>query len=181
MMVDIEYTKRKNNRLSRLIKNADFDQPDANIMDLDYISGCKLNKSIIQKIATCDYISDYRNVFLPVSPVVAKPKCHVLLVWRPVSGISRHNTFVIQIFLSILNLPEVKALTKMLSRNTQNQYCSSLMNGSCSSRHQPNAKISSNCYIKDERNLLPSSVLNTERKDGMNKLAGMTVLWQMPF
>lgn len=29
MMVDIEYTRRKNNRLDRLIRNADFDQPDA--------------------------------------------------------------------------------------------------------------------------------------------------------
>ena len=31
MMVDIEYTRRKNNRLDRLIKNAEFDQADANI------------------------------------------------------------------------------------------------------------------------------------------------------
>jgi DNA replication protein DnaC len=64
MMVDIEYTKRKNNRLARLIKNADFDQPDANIMDIDYVSGRKLNKSLIQKLANCEYISDHRNVFI---------------------------------------------------------------------------------------------------------------------
>ena len=64
MMVDIEYTKRKNNRLERLIKNADFDQPDANIMEVNYTSGRKLNKDLIQRLASCEYISEYRNVFI---------------------------------------------------------------------------------------------------------------------
>ncbi len=64
MMVDIEYTRRKNNRLERLIKNADFDQPDANMMDIDYTSGRKLNKDLIKRLATCEYISEHRNVFI---------------------------------------------------------------------------------------------------------------------
>ena len=51
MMVDIEYNRRKNNRLDRLIKNANFDQPDANIMDIDYRSGRKLNKELIMRLA----------------------------------------------------------------------------------------------------------------------------------
>lgn len=34
MLVDIEYSSRKNNRLKRLIKNAGFDQPEANIIPL---------------------------------------------------------------------------------------------------------------------------------------------------
>ena len=44
MLVDIEYSSRKNNRLKRLIKNAGFDQPEANIMDINYTSGRKLNE-----------------------------------------------------------------------------------------------------------------------------------------
>lgn len=64
MIVDIEYTKRKNNRLSRLIRNATFEQSDANIMDIDYTSGRKLNKDLIKRLATCDYISEYRNIFI---------------------------------------------------------------------------------------------------------------------
>ena len=32
MLVDIEFSSRKNNRLKRLIRNAAFDQPDASIM-----------------------------------------------------------------------------------------------------------------------------------------------------
>ncbi len=64
MMVDIEYTRRKNNRLNRLIKNAEFEQPDAYILDIDYTSGRKLNKNLIKKLATCDYISEHRNIFI---------------------------------------------------------------------------------------------------------------------
>ena len=36
MLVDIEYSNRKNNRQKRLIRNAGFDQPEANIMDIEY-------------------------------------------------------------------------------------------------------------------------------------------------
>jgi Mg-chelatase subunit ChlI len=43
MLVDIEYNSRKNNRLKRLIRNAEFDQSDASIMNIDYVSGRKLN------------------------------------------------------------------------------------------------------------------------------------------
>jgi len=64
MMVDIEYTKRKNNRLNRLIRGADFDQPGASIMDIDYESGRKLNKGLIKRLATCEYIAEYRNIFI---------------------------------------------------------------------------------------------------------------------
>src|SRR5690554_2569906 len=62
MMVEIEYTRRKNNRLDRLIRNADFDQPDASIMDIDYTSGRKRNKELIKRLASCDYISEHRNI-----------------------------------------------------------------------------------------------------------------------
>ena len=64
MLTDIEYTSRKNNKLIRLIKNADFDQADANIMDIDYESGRKLNKEMIKRLATCEYIADHRNIFI---------------------------------------------------------------------------------------------------------------------
>jgi DNA replication protein DnaC len=64
MMVDIEYTSRKNNRLKRLIKQAEFDQPDANLMDINYSSGRKLNKDLLQRLASCEYITEHRNLFI---------------------------------------------------------------------------------------------------------------------
>ena len=64
LLVDIEYSKRKSNRLKRLIKNAAFDQPEASVADIDYQSGRKLNRDLIERLATCAFITDYRNVFL---------------------------------------------------------------------------------------------------------------------
>ena len=64
MLVDIEHNSRKSNRLKRLIKNAEFDQPDASVMDINYTSGRKLNKSMINKLATCDYVTEHRNVII---------------------------------------------------------------------------------------------------------------------
>ena len=51
MLIDIEYSSRKNNRLKRLIHNAGFDQPEASIMDIDYTSGRKLNRELIKRLA----------------------------------------------------------------------------------------------------------------------------------
>jgi len=64
MIVDIEYNTRQSNRLKRLIRNAEFDQPDASVMDIDYTSGRKLDKSLIQRLSTCEYIIDHRNLFI---------------------------------------------------------------------------------------------------------------------
>jgi len=64
MLVDIEFNSRKNNRLKRLIKNAGFDQPEASIMDINYTSGRKLNKELINRLATCEYITEHRNLFI---------------------------------------------------------------------------------------------------------------------
>ena len=49
MLVDVEYTSRKNNRLKRLIRNAGLEQSDACIAGIDYTSGRKLNKSLIDR------------------------------------------------------------------------------------------------------------------------------------
>ena len=64
LLVDTEYSNRKSNRLRRLIKNAEFDQPSASVADIDYTSGRKLNKDLIKRLASCDYIADYRNIFI---------------------------------------------------------------------------------------------------------------------
>ena len=64
IIVDAEYNSRKHNRLNRLIKNAQLDQPNASIYDIDYVSGRKLNRALIQRLATSEYISEYRNIFI---------------------------------------------------------------------------------------------------------------------
>ena len=68
MLVDVEYTGRKNNRLKRIIRNAELEQPDACIAGIDYRSGRKLNKELINRLATCEYIAEYRNIFITGAP-----------------------------------------------------------------------------------------------------------------
>lgn len=64
MLVDIEYNSRKSNRRARLIKKAEFDQPAASVMDINYTSGRKLNKELIGSLASCEYITGHRNLFI---------------------------------------------------------------------------------------------------------------------
>ena len=66
MLVDIEYSNRKSNSLKRLIRNAGFDQPDAYIGDINYTSGRKLNRRLIERLATCEceYITEHRNLYI---------------------------------------------------------------------------------------------------------------------
>nr|WP_024346843.1 ATP-binding protein [[Clostridium] methoxybenzovorans] len=64
MLVDIEYSNRKNNSLKRLIRNAGFDQPEAYIEDINYTSGRRLNRDLIRRLATCEYIMEHRNLFI---------------------------------------------------------------------------------------------------------------------
>lgn len=64
MLVDIEYSNRKNNSLKRLIRNAGFDQPEAHISDINYTSGRSLNRLLIERLATCEYITEHRNIFI---------------------------------------------------------------------------------------------------------------------
>lgn len=63
-LVDVEYNSRKNNRLHRLIKTATFDQPQACIADINYTSGRKLDKSLIQRLSTGGYIVDAHNIII---------------------------------------------------------------------------------------------------------------------
>jgi DNA replication protein DnaC len=63
-LVDVEYISRKNNRLHRLIQRAAFDQPQANIADINYTSGRKLDKSLIHRLSTGEYIVDAHNIII---------------------------------------------------------------------------------------------------------------------
>lgn len=64
MLVDIEYNNRKNNRMNRLIHQAELEQPGASVTAIDYHSGRRLNKELINRLATCEYITEYRNIFI---------------------------------------------------------------------------------------------------------------------
>ena len=89
MLVDVEYTSRKNNRLKRIIRNAELEQPDACIAGIDYRSGRKLNKALINRLATCEYIQSTGTSLLPVQPEAARHTWPVLSAWKPASSITQ--------------------------------------------------------------------------------------------
>lgn len=64
MLVDAEHASRKSHAFERLVKKAEFEQNDAGVATIDYHSGRKLNKALIKKLANCEYISQYRNIFI---------------------------------------------------------------------------------------------------------------------
>src|SRR5574344_1107576 len=64
LLVDREWTSRKNNHLKRLIKNAGFSDSEACIENIEYHSDRNLDKAQISRLATCNYITEHRNIIL---------------------------------------------------------------------------------------------------------------------
>jgi DNA replication protein DnaC len=64
LIVDIEWAKRKNNRLTRLIRNAGFSDNNACIENLEYTDDRKLDKTQIATLTTCNYIQEKHNIII---------------------------------------------------------------------------------------------------------------------
>jgi DNA replication protein DnaC len=64
LIVDIEWSKRKNNRLARLIRNADFSENSSCIENIEYAADRKLDKALITSLATCNYIHEKHNIII---------------------------------------------------------------------------------------------------------------------
>lgn len=64
LLVDLEWVRRKNNKLIKLIKKADFCIPDACIEDVEYHSDRKLDKAQITRLSTCQYIQEKHNIII---------------------------------------------------------------------------------------------------------------------
>lgn len=62
ILVDLEWSRRKNNRLTILIRKADFQLPNASIEDIEYHADRKLDRTQILRLETSAYIHDKLNV-----------------------------------------------------------------------------------------------------------------------
>ena len=113
MLVDVEYSNRKNNRLKRLIRQAEFEQPDASIAAIDYHSGRKLNKALINRLATCEYITEYRNILLLEQPEVVKLIWPVPLAWKHASTITQYGIYGFLIYYWTYRLPGTMELSRL--------------------------------------------------------------------
>lgn len=64
LLVDFEHSRRKNNKLQRLIKTATFINPSASIEDIEYHEDRKLDKDLILRLASGAYIFKSHNIIL---------------------------------------------------------------------------------------------------------------------
>lgn len=64
LLVDAEWTARKNNRLTRLIRKADYAFPNACLEDIEYHADRKLDKALITRLGSCGYVDDCHNILI---------------------------------------------------------------------------------------------------------------------
>jgi DNA replication protein DnaC len=64
LLVDIEWTRRKNNHLQKLIRDANFNQSYACIENIEYRPDRKLNKDLIHRLGSCNYIQETHNIIV---------------------------------------------------------------------------------------------------------------------
>lgn len=64
LLVDSEWTARKNNRLAKLIRTADYALPDACIENIEYHADRNLDKALITRLSSCNYIGECHNIII---------------------------------------------------------------------------------------------------------------------
>lgn len=64
LIVDIEWARRRNNRLTKLIRNAGFSDNNACIENVEYAADRKLDKTQITTLATCNYLQEKHNIVI---------------------------------------------------------------------------------------------------------------------
>jgi len=64
LMVDAEWTSRKNNRMTRLTRNAGFSMPEACVEDIEYHPDRGLDKALILRLSTCNYVKERHNIII---------------------------------------------------------------------------------------------------------------------
>lgn len=64
MMVDAEWTSRKNNRLTRILRDAGFAEPGACLENIEYHADRHLDKALITRLGTCNFVEEHHNILI---------------------------------------------------------------------------------------------------------------------
>lgn len=64
LIVDAEWTSRQNNRQTRLIRNAGFAMPEACLEDIEYHTDRGLDKPLITRLGSCNYVDEHHNIII---------------------------------------------------------------------------------------------------------------------
>jgi DNA replication protein DnaC len=64
LLVDAEWSRRKNAQIMKLIKNANLGISNAALEDIEYLPDRQLDKAQITRLGTCNYIAEKRNIII---------------------------------------------------------------------------------------------------------------------
>ena len=64
MLVTAEWNRRQNNKVTRLMRNAEFGIPSAVIEEIEYHEDRKLDKAQLLRLAACNYIDSFTQPFM---------------------------------------------------------------------------------------------------------------------
>jgi DNA replication protein DnaC len=64
MIVDAEWDARRVNKRTRLLRQAGFSDPEANVADIRYDADRKLDKAKMVELSNCEWIRNHRNVII---------------------------------------------------------------------------------------------------------------------
>lgn len=64
LLVDAEWVSRRSNRLTRLIRAAGYAFPNACLEDIEYHADRGLDKALIARLGTCNYIREHHNLII---------------------------------------------------------------------------------------------------------------------
>ena len=64
MVVDAEWDARRVNKRTRLLRQAGFSDPEANVADIRYDADRKLDKARMAELSNCEWVRNHRNVLI---------------------------------------------------------------------------------------------------------------------
>ena len=64
LLVDAEWNARKNNHLTKLIRQATFSDPRACLENVEYLPDRGLKQEELLRLGTCNYIQEHHNIIL---------------------------------------------------------------------------------------------------------------------
>lgn len=98
ILVDAEWSARKSNRLTKLIKKAGYSAPGASIEDISFLPERKLDQAQILRLASCAFIREAQNVIILGATGTGKTYLACALGMAANRTIMRSNIFVSRIF-----------------------------------------------------------------------------------
>ena len=145
-------------------------------MDINYTSGRKLNKNLINRLATCEYISEHRNLF--ITGATGCGKTYMACAFGMEACKQYFNTRYVRLpdLLIDLEMARTDGSYKKVMAKCANPVVLILDEWLLLKPFIQNRGISSNCSTGDARNLQRFSAPSINSMNGMTSSAMMPVL-----